>query len=123
VIKYDEQARPLQVDEMAAVLELHGVETVGDFGEALEDSDRGPVLRKDLDRVRNVGPKTLDYLEIIVGISSVAVDSRLARVTKGAGIERTDYDHLAAVIRAAAAERGWRPGDLDAALWRVGERQ
>lgn len=41
VIKYDEQARTLQVDEMAAVLELHGVETVGDFGEALEDRDRG----------------------------------------------------------------------------------
>jgi hypothetical protein len=105
VIKYDEPARTLQVDQTAAVLELHGVETVADFREALEDTERGPVLRRDLDRVRNVGPKTLDYLEIIVGISSVAVDSRLTRVTKAAGIERTDYDHLAAVIRAVAAER------------------
>jgi hypothetical protein len=108
---------------MATVLELHQVETIDDFRAALTDPERGMVLRKDLDRVKYVGSKTLDYLEILVGISAVAVDSRLTRVTKDAGIERTDYDHLAAVIRAAAADRGWRPGDLDAALWRAGERQ
>lgn len=123
VIKYRSPSRILQVGQMAAVLESHKVETIDDFREMLSDQQRGPVLRKDLDGVKYVGSKTLDYLEILVGISSVAVDSRLTRVTKAAGIERTDYDHLAAVIRAAAADRGWRPGDLDAALWPVGERQ
>lgn len=123
VIHYRSPSRTTQVVEMAAVLELHAVETVDEFRIALEDPERGAVLRKDLDRVKYVGAKTLDYLEILVGISSVAVDSRLQRVTRAAGIERTDYDHLAAVIRTAAADRGWRPGDLDAALWRAGVRQ
>lgn len=123
VIKYRSPSRILQVGQMAAVLESHKVETIDDFRQMLSDQQRGPVLRKDLDGVKYVGSKTLDYLEILVGISSVAVDSRLTRVTKAAGIERTEYDHLAAVIRVAAADRGWRPGDLDAALWRAGERQ
>lgn len=123
VIKYRSPSRTLQVGQMAAVLELHQVETIDDFRATLSDPQRGPVLRKDLDRVKYVGSKTLDYLEILVGISAVAIDRRLTRITRAAGIERTDYGHLAAVIRAAAADRGWRPGDLDAALWKAGARQ
>lgn len=123
VINYNSPLRITQIAEMAAVLTHHGIEKVNEFRTALEDLKRGPELRKALKRVKYVGPKTLDYLEILVGISSVAVDSRLTRVTKAAGIERTDYDYLVAVIRAAAAKRSWRPGDLDAALWRAGERQ
>ena len=123
VIRYQSPSRVLQVEQMAAVLANHNVETMDDFRDMLSDQQRRSTLRKDLGDIKYVGPKTLDYLEVLAGLSSVAVDSRLMRVTKAAGIDRTDYDYLAAVIRAAAADRGWRPGDLDAALWQAGEGQ
>ncbi|MCU1564226.1 MAG: hypothetical protein JWN05_2605 [Arthrobacter sp.] len=38
---------------------------------------------------------------------------------QAAGAEDLSYGHTAAVIRAAAAGRGWRAGDADAALWQL----
>ncbi len=87
----------------------------------LGDHAKRAVLREALAVVRHVGPKTLDYMDILSGISTgVAVDVRIRRVVQAAGIEDLSYGHVAAVIRAAAAGRGWRAGDLDAALWQFG---
>jgi hypothetical protein len=41
-------------------------------------------------------------------------------VIQAAGAEDLPYRHTAAVIRAAAAGRGRRAGDADAALWQLG---
>ncbi|MGF9663176.1 hypothetical protein AAIH25_15065 [Arthrobacter crystallopoietes] len=116
-IKWNGPSRIRQIEQVADVLSKHDVETVGDFRAGLENGG----LRTALKRVKYVGPKTLDYLEILVGISSVAVDSRILKITRAAGMTSTSYDHIAEVIRAAADQRGWRHGDLDAALWRAGE--
>ena len=106
------------------MFERQGIDTVLELRDTLGEPAKRAVLREALGRVRHVSPKTLDYIDILSGISTgVAVDVRIRRVVQAAGIEDLSYGHIAAVIRAAAAGRGWRAGDLDAALWQFGARR
>lgn len=121
VIRWDGQQRLDQISRMADVLAEHDIETVTDLASAFADADRRSTIRKALRAVPQVGPKTLDYLDILTGSpDSVAVDVRVRTIASAAGIAHTSYDHLSAVIKRAATIRGWRPGDLDAAIWNAG---
>jgi hypothetical protein len=64
-----------------------------------------------------VGPKTLDYLKILVGIPTFAVDRHLRRIIEAAGVTYVSYDHAHATLIAAAGQLGLDPGDLDLMLW------
>lgn len=119
VIQWKSAARLTQIAELTSVLEDQKIETVDDLRDKLIDPVQRPTLRTALRSVRNVGPKTLDYFDILTGIpSGVAIDVRIRTVTSATGIKDMSYAHLAAVIRDAATSRGWRAGDLDAALWK-----
>ena len=107
-----------KVEPMARVLEKHGVNDVTEFREALQDSTRRTPLRADLGQVWGVGRKTLNYLHILVGDNDVvAIDSQITSVARDAGITSLSVAHLEHVVTEAARQRGWRPGDLDAAIW------
>ena len=117
-IRWAGQQRLDQISEIADVLAKLGIEKVADLCSAFADTESRDTLRKSLRSIPHVGPKTLDYLEILAGSSdSVAIDVRVRKVTQAAGILDTSYDHLWAVIQEAARARGWRAGDLDAAIW------
>lgn len=121
VIRWDGQQRLDQISQMADVLAQQAIETVADLASAFADSERRSTTRKSLRTVPQVGPKTLDYLDILCGSSdSVAVDVRVRAIVGAAGIADLSYNHLSAVIQTAASARGWRPGDLDAAIWNAG---
>lgn len=62
--------------------------------------------------------QTVDYLAILTGSTEhVAVDSQLRVFVRDAGVRASDYDEVRKVITDAAADRGWDPGALDAAIW------
>ncbi|MFB9165010.1 hypothetical protein [Arthrobacter psychrochitiniphilus] len=48
-----------------------------------------------------------------------SVDIRIKRWVIDAGILDLLYSHISNVIHEAGRTRGWRPGDLDAAMWNV----
>lgn len=107
VISWPSPGRLDQIEDITCVLERQGVETVAELRATLYDQTKRALLRASLAVVRHVGPKTLDYIDILSGISTgVAVDVRIRRVVQTAGIEDLSYGHIAAVIRAAAAVRG-----------------
>lgn len=119
VIRWKSRARLTQIVDITSVLECQSIETVNEFRDRLVDPSLRSTLRAALRAVRNVGPKTLDYFDILAGIpTGVAIDSRIRAATSAAGIKNTSYTYLAAVIREAAKTQGWRAGDLDAALWK-----
>lgn len=123
VISWPSPGRLAQIEDITCVFERQEIETVVELRDTLSDPAKRTVFREALAVVRHVGPKTLDYIDILSGISSgMAVDVRIRRVAQAAGIEDMSYEHIAAVIHAAAAGRGWRAGDLDAALWQFGAR-
>lgn len=112
------QGREQQMLDTAEVLRDSGIQTVDEFRERLADEGSRYELRSALRKVTQVGPKTLDYFDILCGLNtSTAIDSRIRRAAKRAGITSMGYDHLVAVLRTAASIRGWRVGDLDAVLW------
>jgi hypothetical protein len=121
IITWPSPGRLGQIDDLTCVFEDQGIETVEELRARLTDPAGRPVFRDALAAVRHVGPKTLDYIDILSGLSTgVAIDVRIRRVAAAPGIEDISYANMSAVIRAAADSRGWRAGDLDAALWHFG---
>lgn len=117
-INWSPGPRLVQISELTSLFEALGIETVDDLRARLTDPTARPALRAKLRAVKYVGPKTVDYLDILVGLpSGVAIDSRIRAVMSAAGISDGTYSHLAALIREVADARGWRAGDLDAAIW------
>lgn len=120
VINWPTPERLTQIDHITGVLEHEdiAIETVQELRDHLKNPAKRTALRKALRAVRHVGPKTLDYFDILTGLpTGVAIDVRIRRRAKAAGIDDLSYDHLAAVIRLVAERRGWRPGDVDGTLW------
>lgn len=118
VISWHRPARLDQAANTTAVFRDFSIETTGQLREHLSDSQKRPALRAALNRVKWVGPKTLDYFDILCGITdAAAIDSRIYRAAGNAGITDHSYDHLRAVLVRAAQLRQWRLGDLDAVLW------
>lgn len=115
VLRWPRDSKKMRMlDALAKFLADEQVETTSDLRTALEDS----AFRARLRTVKGVGPKTVDYLAILVGSTEdVAVDSQLRAFARDAGITVTGYDDLRAVVTAAAATRGCAPGALDAAIW------
>ncbi|MDR6415653.1 hypothetical protein [Pseudarthrobacter sulfonivorans] len=121
IITWPSPGRLAQIEEITRVFEDQDIETVEELRTRLTDQSTRPVFRSALAEVRHMGPKTLDYIDILSGLSTgVAIDVRIRRVARAAGIEDVSYENMSAVIRAAADSRGWRAGDLDAALWHFG---
>jgi len=122
VIRWSGSERLQQIAAMAEVFKNQGIETVAELRDRLDGDPAGAqALRSALRTVRDVGPKTVDYVGILAGVTTrAAIDSRVRRVMKAAGVVNHDYDHVAAVINDAATKRGWRTGDLDAVIWEAG---
>ncbi|MDR0483360.1 MAG: hypothetical protein LBH13_09465 [Cellulomonadaceae bacterium] len=99
-----------------ALLSLQ-INTVEDLRGALSVEPRRTEVRNALRTIHNVGPKTMDYFDILAGLSNTAVDSRIEAVTAAAGIANTHYEYLHDVVVTAAQQRGWDLRDLDHALW------
>jgi hypothetical protein len=122
VIDWSSPTRLIQMAETATVFADHGIDTTDQLREALEEEATRAELRRQLRRVRNIGPKTLDYFDILCGITeAAAVDSRIRLAATRAGIEKQGYDHLREVMFHAANARNWRLSDLDAVLWAAHE--
>ena len=109
--------RLAKIPAMATVLQQHNIETVPQLAAALAGPNR-EVLRAELGALWGVGPKTLNYLSILAGDAHVvAIDVQVRAVARAAGIADVTTGHLERVLHEAAAMRGWRAGDLDAAIW------
>ncbi|GAA5228422.1 hypothetical protein [Paeniglutamicibacter antarcticus] len=118
VIRWKSTERLQQIDEILGVFESKQINTVSELRDRLASAPERDELRAALRRIKHVGPKTLDYFDILAGsFTTVAIDVRIRKLAAKAGIIDHAYPHLSAVIHEAAAKRGWRPGDLDAALW------
>lgn len=96
------------------LLAAHGVDTRDDLRTWLDLQANRAALRT----VRDVGPKTVDYLGNLVGGSQIAVDVHLRMFAADAGLTDLRYEQLRAVYEAAAAFLGHEPGGLEHAVWR-----
>jgi len=71
-----------------------------------------------LRQLPGVGPKTVDYLQILAGLDTSAIDRHLALFLAQAGVEAGTYEERKAVIDAAAGLLGVDRAVLDYSIWR-----
>jgi len=90
------------------------VETEADLRAWLADESNLARLRE----VPGVGPKTVDYLQILAGLDTSAIDRHLSGFLEEAGIAARTYEERKAVIGAAAAELGVDRAALDYGIWK-----
>ena len=68
--------------------------------------------------VHGIGPKTIDYFEILCGEQdTAAIDMHLTRFLEKAGVRVTSYEQARAVIAGAATELGVPAAQLDHSIW------
>jgi endonuclease III len=70
--------------------------------------------------INGVGPKTVDYLKIMVGLQSIAIDRRLLKFFGMAGIaiNSGDYDTARDILKGAASLLSVSQADLDHSIWK-----
>lgn len=79
----------------------------------LENSDNCQLLVD----LRGIGPKTIDYLKMLVGISSIAIDRHIRFFVEAAGITQKSYDDVKRVVEFTADILALDKNDFDFAIW------
>ncbi|MGW7530094.1 hypothetical protein [Streptomyces sp. NPDC054783] len=107
---------PRRVAKARAITEVlvaGGVDTRDDLRAWLDHQENRDTLR----RVKDVGPKTVDYIGNLVGRSQVAVDVHLRAFAADAGLPNLSYQELRCVYEETAHLLGHEPGALEHAVW------
>ncbi len=90
-----------RTERFTVVLELlaaEGVETEADLRQWLTHGSNFRKLRS----IKGIGPKTIDYFQILVGISTSAIDRHLLRFLSDAAIVVSNYTEAQSIVNAAA---------------------
>lgn len=120
VMQYQSDTRARIAHDLATDFLSHKLETVEDVRTCFQTPNAKALLIGDLRRIRGVGPKTINYLGILVGDPhSFAIDTRIYKVLRAAGVPRLSYGQAEKVMRETASQLGWPVGALDATLWKL----
>ncbi|MDJ0319150.1 hypothetical protein [Pseudarthrobacter sp. PS3-L1] len=76
VIDWPSPGRLAQVEDITRVFESQSIKTVEDLQKALRDHPMRDVLHEALAAVRHVSPKTLNYIDVLSGISSAEATTK-----------------------------------------------
>ena len=107
--------KPRRLWALVAFLRSRGLETIEDMRRWLAvASHRASVLA-----LRGVGPKTVDYLAKLVGLSVVAVDRHALRLLRVAGISECEYGEARRILEFAADLLGVKRGIFDQLMWEM----
>lgn len=105
-----------RADRFMKVLELllaEQVETEPDFCEWLLQESNLPKLRA----IKGIGPKTVDYFKILVGISTSAIDTHLRHFLDMAELRYDGYDEAQAIINSTADILAVDRAHFDHSIW------
>jgi hypothetical protein len=67
--------------------------------------------------IKGVGPKTLDYVKLLTGIPTVAIDRHIRKFVAMAGLEIDDYEEIKCVVLESAEILELEPSALDHSIW------
>lgn len=114
VLNWSEGQKPETLVALINLLLEHGVETEDDLRAWLEHAEN--LVR--LQGINGIKDKTADYLQILVGIQTVAVDMHLFGFLAEAGVPTSDYAEAHKILRETATLLGVEAAKLDHSIWR-----
>jgi len=103
-----------RITGVTAFFLAEGIETEGDLARWLGEPDNVERLKQ----LRGIGNKTADYLKILVGLPTSAVDRHLFRLLALAGINAADYNAAQTIIHRAADLLDWNRALFDHSIWK-----
>jgi hypothetical protein len=114
VLRWKDAEKPSRLLNLVTFLEAEGLHTVADLSAWLLIGANPATLQN----LRGIGPKTVDYIQQLAGISRVAVDRHLLGFIAATGIRTLAYDEARALIESTASILGVSAIALDRAIWR-----
>jgi hypothetical protein len=114
VLQWKDAEKPSRLLGLVTFLEAEGLHTVADLSAWLLIRENLATLQS----LRGIGPKTVDYIQQLAGISRVAVDRHLLGFIAAAGIRTSAYDEASDLVESTASILGVSAIALDRAIWR-----
>jgi hypothetical protein len=102
------------IAELTKFLVDSGIETTADLCNWLQVSGNPSLLLN----VHGVGPKTVSFLKLLVGLDAIAVDRQILRFMRECGIEAKAPEIVEAILTAAGKQLGLTGAQVDQLVWR-----
>ena len=100
--------------ELAQFFMDRGVETTTDLWSWLQAAGNPSLLMT----VHGVGPKTVSFLKLLVGLDAIAVDRQVLRFVQEAGVDLKAPDLVEAILTKAGKQLGLSGAQVDQLVWR-----
>lgn len=100
-------------DSLVTFVAKAKIENTCELGEALQEDS----FRSKIQRVRGVGPKTVDYMACLVGVDCIAVDRHVRGFAEFVGLEDGSYNYLRDVFSFAADLLSISRREFDSIIW------
>jgi hypothetical protein len=111
--------KPMWVLNAAQFFEDEGVQTAGELKRWLENKSNRPKLNK----LKGCGPKTQEYLQLLVGLEIAALDTQLRLFLLTAGIRIDDDSESREILRQVADKMGIKQSTLEFSIWKHAANQ
>ena len=119
VLQWNGDEKPNRVVGLAEFFVEKQIETESDLREWLTVESNTFSLRG----VRGVGPKTADYIKMLVGLHTTAVDVHVREILRLAGIVAENYEEARDIVNCAADILEIERAYLDHSIWRYMSRR
>jgi hypothetical protein len=113
VLGWNHPEKPRRAHSLAQLLAQEHIDTKDQLREWLQDDNNCSKLTK----IPGIGPKTVDYLKNLAGLSEIAVDRHIRKCALDAGIAITDYHVVRRVFQFAADLLNVQRNELDHSIW------
>lgn len=115
VLNWKGTEKPKRIHQLTGLLSQEGVQNELDLKAWMQDDRNIEKLRC----ISGIGNKTIDYLRILSGISTTAVDRHILRFLKKAGIEIgiIEYERARSIVNETAIQMRVDASTLDHSIW------
>jgi len=114
VLSWKDDEKPNRVLALTEFLLAKGIDTEEELRNWISSEQN----REKIQVVHGVGPKTADYLGILVGIQTAAVDRYVYRLLEEAGLGTLSYADAREILNLAADSLGVERARFDHSIWK-----
>ncbi|MCY2924411.1 MAG: hypothetical protein NT031_03080 [Planctomycetota bacterium] len=113
LIRWNHPEKPRRIMDITWFLSNEGLDTEDALREWLIRPGNASLLLC----LNGVGPKSVDYLKMLVGLPAVAIDRHVRVFVQAAGLRYTQYADVQQIVQLAADNLGMNRNSFDWAIW------
>lgn len=113
LINWKNKRKLQNITQLSWLFQEFNVQTEGQLKLWLEHDQNLDVLLQ----INGIGPKTIDYLKMLSGCQSIAIDRHLFKYLRLSGIAVSTYSEAHTIYSSAADLLGITPYEFDKSIW------